>query len=123
MANPRGIGGFKKGGPSPNPGGRPRAIASLQLAARAHMHSALKTLITIAKAGKSEASHVAAATAILDRAFGKPIQSVEMTMDTNMIQAKLNELSDAELATLEARLQAFGTQADLFDGDGFARPN
>jgi len=116
MANPRGIGGFKKGASSPNPGGRPKVVASLQLAARAQMHVALKTLITIAKTGKSEAARVSAATAILDRAFGRPTQSVEMTMDAGMIQKKLNELSDAELAAVEARLQAFGAQGELFDG-------
>jgi len=116
MANPRGIGGFQRGR-SGNPGGRPKAVASLQLAARAQMHVALKTLITIARTGKSEAARVSAATAILDRAFGKPTQSVEMTMDSGVIQKKLNELTDAELAVVEARLQAFGVQGELFEGN------
>jgi hypothetical protein len=82
------------------------------------MHVALKVLIEIAKKGKSEASRVAAATALLDRGFGRPIQSLEMTMDSATIAKKLNELSDAELATLEDRLAAFGVQGDLFSEPG-----
>jgi hypothetical protein len=116
MPNPSGKGGFAKGH-SGNPGGRPKSIASLQLAARAHMHTALKTLITIAKGGKSETSRVAAATALLDRGFGRPIQSLEMTLDANMVNRKLTELSDAELAAFEARLAGLGEQGDLFSRD------
>jgi len=99
MSNPSGRGGFRKG-VSGNPGGRPRAVASLQLAARAHMHTALKVLLDIAKKGKSEASRVAAATALLDRGFGRPVQSLEMTMDAGLISKKISELTDAELAII-----------------------
>ena len=98
-------------------------MASLQLAARAHMHTALKVLVTIAKSGKSEASRVAAATALLDRAYGRPIQSLEMNMDSGFISKKLSELSTDELALLEERVRLFGVQGELFaqsndDGSG-----
>jgi hypothetical protein len=124
MANPSGKGGFEKGR-SGNPGGRPKVVASLQLEARRHMHAALKVLIDIARKGKSEASRVAAATALLDRGFGRPTQSLEMTLDAGLITKRLTELSDAELATLEARVRLFGAQGDLFDSsrDGGPGPH
>lgn len=37
----------------------------------------MKTLADIAKNGESEAARVSAATAILDRAYGRPKQAVE----------------------------------------------
>ena len=122
MANPTGRGGFERGR-SGNPGGRPKAVVSLQLAARAHMHTALRVLVEIARKGKSEASRVAAANSLLDRGFGRPIQSLEMTMDAGLVAKKMSDLSDVELATLEERARLLGAQGDLFvqsndDGPG-----
>jgi hypothetical protein len=65
-------------GRSGNPGGRPRALGSLQLAARQHADMALRVLAEIAEKGKREASRIAAATALLDRGFGRPMQSVDV---------------------------------------------
>jgi hypothetical protein len=114
MANRTGKGGFAKGR-SGNPGGRPKSIASLQLAARQHMYTALKVLIEVAKGGRSEASRVAAATALLDRGYGRPTQSLEMTLDRALIDKKISELTPAELEIFEARLAAIGDgQDDLF---------
>ena len=122
MTNPTGRGGFERGR-SGNPGGRPKSVVSLQLAARAHMHTALWALVEIATKGKSEASRVAAANSLLDRGFGRPIQSLEMTMDAGLVAKKMSELSDIELATLGERVKLLGAQGDLFgqpsdDGPG-----
>lgn len=44
--------------------------------AKAYAPSALKVLNDISKSGESEAARVSAANAILDRAYGKPVQAV-----------------------------------------------
>lgn len=67
---------FKKG-QSGNPGGRPKELQGIQQLARDHAEEAIKALVSVAKKGKSESARVAAATALLDRGFGKPAQTME----------------------------------------------
>lgn len=66
-------------------GGRPKGAKSakdtanaahLAHLARAHVPSAIRALAQICESGESEAARVTAATAILDRAYGKPAQAV-----------------------------------------------
>ncbi|KQP50825.1 hypothetical protein ASG40_12935 [Methylobacterium sp. Leaf399] len=64
-------------GQSGNPGGRPKASARVRDAAREHTEAALQVLIDIAVGGTSEAARVSAASAILDRGYGKPSQPVD----------------------------------------------
>jgi len=45
--------------------------------ARAYANVAIQSLGTIARRGKSEASRIAAATALLDRGYGKAAQTHE----------------------------------------------
>jgi hypothetical protein len=63
-------------GQSGNPGGRSKALKEIQELAREHSGTALKALSYIAEHGESEQARVAAANALLDRAFGKPPQAV-----------------------------------------------
>ena len=73
-----------KPGQSGNPGGRPKALKDIQKAARAHSADALKTLARIATDPKApEAAQIAASTALLDRGFGKPLQSID-ALNTNV---------------------------------------
>jgi hypothetical protein len=70
-----------RGGKRPG-AGRPKgapnkATADIRDAAREYSDQALRVLVQVATAGESEAARVAAANAILDRAHGKPKQSVE----------------------------------------------
>jgi hypothetical protein len=65
-------------GQSGNPGGRPKALKAVEEAARAHTGDAIETLASICKNTQApEAARVAAANALLDRAWGKPKQSLE----------------------------------------------
>jgi Family of unknown function (DUF5681) len=62
---------FEKG-QSGNPGGRPKADGEIRELARQHTAAALATLAEICQSGENESARVAAANALLDRAWGKP---------------------------------------------------
>lgn len=65
-------------GQSGNPGGRPKALKPVEEAARKHSTLAIQTLADIAKdMGQPAAARVSAASALLDRAWGKARQPVE----------------------------------------------
>jgi hypothetical protein len=67
---------FKKG-QSGNPGGRPKEIAEVKELAREHMPAAIEALVSIMNNPKaSDAARVSAATALLDRGYGKPQQHI-----------------------------------------------
>lgn len=73
----------QRGGARPGAGRKPGAVsqAKREIAemAKDHAASALKVLVDVANNGKAPpAARVSAATAILDRGYGKPRQSVEM---------------------------------------------
>lgn len=53
--------------------------ATLEELARSHTEDALNALVSIAKGGESEAARVSAATAILDRGYGRARQAIEHT--------------------------------------------
>jgi hypothetical protein len=61
-------------GVSGNPGGRPKGWAAVRAAAQRASPLAIRTLIAMAKKGESGAVRIAAAVALLDRAYGKPEQ-------------------------------------------------
>jgi hypothetical protein len=51
--------------------------ATLEELARAHTQTALEALVKVATGGESESARVSAATAILDRGYGRPKQALE----------------------------------------------
>lgn len=62
--------------------------ATLEELARVHTTTALQTLVSVAAKGESEAARVSAATALLDRGYGRPKQLNEHTgKDGGAIQA------------------------------------
>ena len=76
MAKP----GTFKPGQSGNPSGRPKVIGHVQELARAQTDAAIRTLTEIhGDPSQPAPARVAAAQALLDRAWGKPSQSVDMT--------------------------------------------
>ncbi len=67
---------FQKG-QSGNPGGRPKALVDLKALARTHTREAIDTLVQIMSGPKiAPAARVQAASALLDRGYGKPTQHV-----------------------------------------------
>lgn len=93
-------------GKSGNPGGRPKVVAEVRDLARQHTEDAVKALVSIMK-GKTmpAAARVSAATAILDRGYGKPTQALEHTDQTT---DPVDSLSAFELARQIAFLLAKG---------------
>lgn len=87
------------------------ARAALSELASGHVEVALSALAEIASSGQSEAARVSASCAILDRAYGKPGQAVEMSGQTtgpsrivltSPGMPDLSKLSDAALAEIVA---------------------
>lgn len=103
-------------GQSGNPGGRKKtAITDLSKEVRKHAGLALKTLIEICKTG-AERNRLAAALALLDRGYGKPITAIDIIAAGR----RLNELNADELAAFEARLVSSATtDAEPAQGDMF----
>ncbi|KPH79333.1 hypothetical protein [Bosea vaviloviae] len=87
--------------------------ATLSDLARTHTAVALKALVTVATKGESESARVSAANALLDRAYGKPRQSIEhmgegggpiQTQGVVLDPERLKAMTDDELAALEKAL-------------------
>jgi len=62
-------------GQSGNPGGRPKALAEVRDLARQHTAAAIRALLDVMQSSKNPSARVAAATALLDRGWGKATQS------------------------------------------------
>jgi HEAT repeat protein len=101
--------GFKRG-QSGNPGGRPRMAVDVRELARAHTKAALATLVDCMK-NEDGAVRVAAARVILDRGWGRPIQSIEadvkMSAQPNAIASTLTK--QEKIAALRAARAARDT--------------
>jgi hypothetical protein len=111
VGNPDGKGGFAAGGPSPNPGGRPRGAQKIQNKALSLCSEALDVLTQIMRGQADRAiasSQLQAARAILDRGVGKAGQSLALQID---IKKRLSELSREELIALRAQYVAATTPA------------
>ena len=115
MANLTGKGGFQKG-VSGNPGGRAKVVQNLTVEARKYSLEAVRVLAKLMRTARSEQVRKAAADALLDRGFGRPVQALQI--DGAFAGRKLTELSDVELIELEGRLTALGPdgQFTLFGG-------
>ena len=86
-----------KPGQSGNPGGRPAVVKNIQELARAHTADAIAALVA---ALKEPRERVAAATALLDRGYGRPEQTHTVRRIT-----RIEDLTDEELANLAAHAE------------------
>lgn len=90
MARP---GTFPKG-KSGNPGGRQKGVAEVQALAREYTKDAVNALVSICKGAKNPpAARVSAASALLDRGYGKPSQTTKLEGDVTLTLAALVEQS------------------------------
>jgi hypothetical protein len=111
-----------KPGQTGNAGGRPRAQRSVMTLARQHAPAMVKILAGIARDEKEKApARVSAASAVLDRAVGKPGASLDLRFDADLLGKKLGEMNEAELLAFENKLIAMGAdetdgQPDMFAG-------
>ena len=104
---------FEKG-KSGNPGGRPKAQGEIREIARQHTSAAIETLVTVMcdKAAQPSA-RVGAASALLDRGWGRPHQSIEASI-TNpgsvLSSSALGSISDL-LDKVSERSEQAGSRA------------
>lgn len=73
-------GRFLRGAGSPNPGGRPQVVGHVRELAREHTPAAIGALVSIVRNTRAPAAaRVSAASALLDRAYGRPETSVAVS--------------------------------------------
>ncbi len=94
-------GGPFKPGPDPrrNAGGRPKAIKEVVELARTHTPRAIERLAEVLE-GDDDKAAVAAANALLDRAWGKPSQEITGADGGPLVIA---HLTDDQLAVIAAK--------------------
>ena len=85
-------------GESGNPGGRPKGLGEIREIARAHTDTAIGTLVEVMNATDASPSlRVAAASALLDRGWGRPEQSVKASInDGSSFTEWLKEMSERQ---------------------------
>ena len=67
---------------------------------------AVDTLVDLTKDNHADSTRFAAATALLDRGYGRPAQSLDLHLSADAITKRLSDMTDAELAALEQRMVA-----------------
>ena len=73
--------GWFKPGQSGNASGRPKSDLQLSELARSFTKEAIETLVSVMQQGKKESDRIHAAMALLDRAYGRPSQSLEHSVE------------------------------------------
>jgi hypothetical protein len=100
-----------------------RFIPNIVVEARKYSALAIDTLVELTKDNHADSTRFAAATALLDRGYGRPAQSLDLHLSTEAITRRLSDMTDAELAALEQRMIAappivLEATADVSDDSG-----
>lgn len=121
MAERDSNGKWVKGCASPNAGGRPRETADIRELAKQHSPRAIAVLAEIMESAESPpAARTAAATALLDRAFGKPPASMEGRVE---VQHSISDTAAQVLRDLTERARARKAEAArVIDAEPMALP-
>jgi 5-hydroxyisourate hydrolase-like protein (transthyretin family) len=77
----------------------PRTAREMALEARKYSIEAIHVLVKLMRNGDTAAVKASAANSILDRAYGKPAQNIDM-----LVSKQISEMTESQLAELEARL-------------------
>ncbi len=93
-------------GHSGNPSGRPKVVAHIQELARQHAPQALAALVEIATSGVSESARVAAACALLDRGYGRPVSATQLIPPPRDLRDMSNEELDEAIDALQRKIYA-----------------
>lgn len=91
----RETGGKWAPGQSANPGGRPKIEGKIRELAQQHGEKALLTLVALLD-HKEYRARLGAAEALLNRGFGRPAQSVDVTFTQADLAAAISGLTDDE---------------------------
>jgi hypothetical protein len=83
-----------------------RPIPNLVVKARRFSGLAIDTVVEMTKTKYSGSTRYTAATALLDRGYGRPAQSLDLHLSADAITKRLSDMTDAELAALEQRMIA-----------------
>lgn len=89
-----------KDGESGNPGGRPKQYAELKALCRQYTEEAVNALVDVLRTGAPR-ERVIAANALLDRGYGKPEQSIDVSGEVTkfVIRAPAQALAVEEWKT------------------------
>jgi hypothetical protein len=96
---------FAPGADDPDGAGR-RTVGNLVTEARKFSGLAVDTLVELTKDNYAPSTRFVAATALLDRGYGRPAQSLDLHLSADAITKRLSDMTDAELAALEQRMIA-----------------
>lgn len=101
MGNPNWV----KGGSSPNPAGRPAVLRDLRERARGYGPEALQMLATVMRdPDAGPAARVAAAKELLDRGFGKAVQSLDVDVKVDIASIQAAELMRLSMMAKEEKI-------------------
>jgi Family of unknown function (DUF5681) len=79
-------------------------VSNIVVEARKYSGLAVDTLVDIARDGQTDNSRLSAAAELLNRGHGRPAQSLDLHLSADAITKRLSDMTDAELAALEARM-------------------